>query len=458
MVSRTRDVPVTVEPPQEERARAPGGRRLPLSHWGFGTGPAGLEIAGLAVAELARRFGTPLYVFDEARLARNAERALADARAALPRADLFYSLKTNPVPRALEILRRHGLGAEVISAEELRTALGVGFAPRRIVFNGPGKRDEELALAVDCDALVQVESLSEARALARIAAIRGRVARAGIRINPDVCDPGADRTLRLGERGSVFGLDPDAPEFGLALECLRSAPSVRLESLSLSIGTGITQAEPFRRAARALSRVWRRLAASGVALGTLDLGGGFAVPSEVRYPEGAADPLAAGRAAPVPAPEEIAGFGEVCRAMAEELPAAPVERVVLEPGRLLVADAFHLLARVVRVKDGPEHPFLVLDASRAQNALFAARGYHEIVAVRDPDAAPRARYTLAGPLCASFDTYARGRALPPLEEGDLLLLLDVGAYNLSAQSHWTFAPAPVVALGRGEPRIVPVRG
>lgn len=458
MVSRIRDVPATAAPAQEERAPAAGGRRLPLSHWGFGVGPAGLEIAGLAVAELARRFGTPLYLFDEARLARNAERALADARAALPGADLLYSLKTNPVPRALEILRRHGLGAEVISAEELRAALGLGFAPRRIVFNGPGKRDDELALAVDCDALAHVESLSEARALARIAAIRGRVARAGIRINPDVSDPDADPALRMGERGSVFGLDPDGPEFGLALECLRSAPSVRLESLSLSIGTGITRVEPFRRAARALSRVWRRLAAEGVALGTLDLGGGFAVPSEVRYPAGAADALAAGRPVRIPAPEEIAGFREVCAAVAEELPGALVERVVLEPGRLLVADAFHLLARVVRIKDGPEHPFVVLDASRTQNALFAARGYHEIVAVREPDAAPAARYTIAGPLCASFDTYAHGRALPRLEEGDLLLLLDVGAYNLSAQSQWTFRPAPLLALGRGEPGVVPLRG
>jgi diaminopimelate decarboxylase len=125
------------------------------------------------------------------------------------------------------------------------------------------------------------------------------------------------------------------------------------------------------------------------------------------------------------------------------------DRCILEPGRLLVADAFHLIARVTRLKGDAQPRFAVLDAGRAQNGLFVARGYHEILAVAAPEGAPTTCYTIVGPLCAAFDTFAQSRGLPELAEGDLIAILDVGAYNLSAQSNWSFDPAPVIALRDG---------
>ena len=455
-MSHVRDASASRSAPLPSAFSSGTPRRLPLDHWGFAAGPNGLALDGHALSDLARRFGTPFYAFDEARLRRNIRTAREAASRHL-HARLHYSFKTNPVPRVAAIAREEGLGAEVISQRELLAAVAAGFDPEHVIFNGPGKRNEELALAVEHGILVQVESAGEARALAMVAEAAGRSARAGVRVNPAVYDPRAGNGTKMGARASVFGMDPLGPEFEAAVTALAGSPHVVLESVSASIGTGITSTEPFAHLTRVLATVRGQLAARGIAIRRLDGGGGFAVPSEVRYEDGGSDAIAAGREVAVPAPREIASFAEVCRAMAAELGSDIPEQFVLEPGRLLVADAFHLVTRVVRLKEERARRFAVLDGGRTQNGMFVARGYHEIVHVRSPEAQPHARYTLVGPLCATFDTYAE-RDLPELREGDLVAVFDVGAYNLSAQSRWCFDPAPVVALAGGEATIVPTHG
>jgi diaminopimelate decarboxylase len=427
--------------------RAPGTGptvRLPLDHWGLRVGEQGLQLGSLSIPHIAERQGTPFYLFDEQRLRANARRASDAVTAAGLSAELFYSLKTNPHPRVLEILREEGLGAEVISSRELGAALGVGYETDRIVFNGPGKSDQDLELAVGNGVLIQVESASEAAALARIAESGGKTARTGVRVNPDVFDDTAQNGLRMGRRGSVFGLDPAGPGFREAVRTLDRCAATRLVSLSAHIGTGITITDPFRRLARALVAVQRQLATEGVAIDLLDLGGGFAVPSEVRYGHGAFDSLLPpAEAAETPPPGAIASFADCCSVIADEIPDTGLA-CLFEPGRLLVSDTFHLVARVLRVKEEAGTSFAVLDAGRVQNALFVGRGFHEIVLVNDPYRPCRRPWTLTGPLCADFDVFASDRLLPDFEEGDLVAVLDVGAYNLSAQSTWSFDPAPVI--------------
>jgi len=419
---------------------------LPLDYWGFRAGPEGLQLGAHVIAAVADRVGTPFYLFDQQRLRTNIRRALESARRFLPGAMIFYSFKTNPHSRVLEIMREENLGAEVISARELRAAETARFPADRIVFNGPGKTDADLHAAAERGVLVQIESASEARALARVASASTRPVRAGIRLNPDVFDDRLPTSVRMGSRGAVFGLDPAGAEFNDAVAVLAGSPQVRLETLSAHIGTGIISAEPYRKLVRALMATTRRLAARGVTVGAFDVGGGFAVPSEVRYAHGAFDALEVGEPVPVPAPESVASFAEVCAAIAEELRETSSATVMLEPGRLLVSDAFHLITRVTRLKDEGGTHFAILDASRAQNALFVGRGYHEMLHARRPVDEDGGRYTVTGPLCAAFDVFARARALPRLAEGDVVVLCDVGAYNLSAQSQWSFDPAPVVTV------------
>ena len=408
------------------------------SHRGFETGEAGLRLQGVDVVALAARRGTPYFLLDPARVRAAARGALTTARRLLPDAEVAYAVKANAHPAVLAAARAAGLGAEVISGQELTAALGAGFVAERIVFNGPGKRNDELADAVRHGVHIQVESAGEARALAAAAA--DRPARAGVRVNPGLSGDGGPSDMHTATAGSVFGVRPGA-ELDEVLGLLRAA-GLALESLSVHLGTGLLSAEPYRRAAHLLAALAREHDASAV-----DLGGGFPIASEVRYPGGGIVPPAE---TAVPPPASVPTFADICAAIAAELPREAPPRVVLEPGRLLVSDAMHLVTSVVRVKESGGRRFVVVDAGRFQNAFFVGRGWHDIVLAVRPDAPATRPTTVVGPLCAGFDVYATERLLPELAEGDVLVVLDVGAYNLSAQSRWSFPPAPVVDLGSGE--------
>jgi len=396
--------------------------------------------------DLADRRGTPLYLFDEERLRANARRATEDSSRVLPGSQLLFSLKTNPHQRVMEILCDEGLGAEAISPGEVRAALSAGVPSSRIVLNGPGKSDEDLSLAVDQDLLVQVESASEADALASLASRAEKTTRAGLRINPDVFDEVGLPDVRMGSRGSVFGMAPEGGEFADAVSILSAAPFIRIESLSAHIGSGIVSPEPFRRLARAMASVLKKLADRGIRVPVVDFGGGFPVVSECRYSGEGFGVLGSGYRQAVPGPGEIASFRQICDALASELADVPPVTCVLEPGRLLVSDVFHLVTRVIRVKEEEGIRYAIVDASRVQNALFVGRGYHEIVHVNKPNGPVGSEVTLTGPLCADFDVFVSGLRIPELSEGDLVAVLDVGAYNLSAQSNWSFKPAHVVRI------------
>jgi len=424
--------------------------RLPLSYWGFEEADGGLVLGSHSIVDLANRFGTPFYLFPEDRLRANARSAFETVRRIMPYADIFYSLKTNPHPRVFEILREEGLGAEAISSRELRNASAAGFSAERMALNGPGKKDSDLRLASILGVLVHVDSASEARSLARIAKELKKPVRAGVRIKPDVFESQPSGALRAVEREDVFGLDPSGKGFGDVVSTLSEAEGISLLSLSAHIGTGIVSAEPYRRLAKRLDEVRREISSRGIDIPILDIGGGFAVCSEVRYPSGASNFLEAGDRIEVPPPEEIDSFSEVCDAISSELALDPPITLIMEPGRLLVSDAFHLVARVIRLKEERGVRFAILDAGRVQNALFVSRGYHEILHAGAPRGASDGPYTLVGPLCAKLDTFAWSLPMPRLSEGDVVVVLDVGAYNMSAQSRWSFDPAPVVALQGGE--------
>jgi diaminopimelate decarboxylase len=424
--------------------------RLPLEHWGLSMRRGEIHAGGLNLNRLANRLGTPFYLFDEGRLRRNLRAALQTAQASLADCELLCSVKTNPYPRVLEMAREEGLGAEVISPAELGAARRARVPGSQTVFNGPGKTRDDLARAIRRGALIHVESASEAEDLARLSRASRQPVRAGIRVNPGIFERRAPASLRMGKQTAAFGLDPSGRGFRRAVEVLCGARHVELQSLSAHIGTGITTTKPFRLLAETLLGVRGALARRGIAVSALDFGGGYAVSSEVRYSEGPSN-RAAGASA-VPAPSAIATFADICEVFAATIGADSV-RCLLEPGRLLVSDAFHLITRVVRIKVERGVRFAIVDASRVQNAIFVGRGYHEMVPLR-PRAGLRP-YTVVGPLCANFDVYCRDRRFPALSEGDVLAVLDVGAYNLSAQSQWSFEPAPVVTLAESGTVLAP---
>jgi diaminopimelate decarboxylase len=407
--------------------------RLPLSHWSIENTPNGLTIEGRRICEIAQH--TPFYIFNSHRLRKNIREA-KDALKSLPDAELYYSIKTNPYPTLLSIIAKE-INAEVISSKEAKAAISKGFD--KIIFNGPGKSDNDLRLAISINALIQVESLSEAEALVRIVNDLGKAVRVGIRINPDIVIKGSLKGVCMGSSNSVFGLDPDGHEFDKTIQTLANSSLIKLESLSAHIGTGINSVAPYKMLAARLISARILLSEDGIKIPRINLGGGFPVQSEVRYLWFGPNYFNFHLAIP---PEKIPTFRQFCTEIKTVTKDVPV---IFEPGRLLVSDCFHLVTRVIRIKHDRGTNFAIVDASKWQNAQFVDHGYHEVLHANQ-GSGPLTKYTISGPLCADFDVYAKDILLTELSEGDLIVILDVGAYNLSAQSGWSFEPARVVEI------------
>ena len=396
---------------------------------GFQRRGSELYCDGMAVEEIARRFGTPLYVYSRAAL----EGALSRyERAFAPVSHrICYALKANSSGPLLRILAQRGAGADVVSGMEILAALRAGFAPERIVFSGVGKTETELQLGLEQGiGEFNAESEQEIERIAGLATASRRRARVTLRVNPDI-DPGSHPYISTGLRENKFGVD-----IGQAREVLgraRSMDGVEITGLQCHIGSQMTDLEPVGAAARALAELSRVLLSDGFALETIDIGGGLGVDYEGR---GAPDPQAlAARVLP-------------------ELRGLPLT-LLLEPGRSLVAPAGALLARVLYVKHNRGKRFVIVDAGMndlLRPALYGA--YHRVEPALWRGGAAT-RVDVVGPVCESGDFLARDRDLEEAQSGDLLVVRDAGAYGFCMASNYNLRPRPAeVLVERGTARLI----
>ncbi len=379
-----------------------------------------------SASALARRFGTPLFVYD-AREARLRLRAL-DAAFRARRPLICYALKANPCRAFAASLARAGAGADVVSGGELARALRAGFPPAKIVFSGVGKTAEELRAGLRAGLLCfNVESGEEMATLAREAGRLRRRAPMAVRLNPDV-DARTHPHISTGRADNKFGVEiPEA----LALY-RRAAKDGRLRVLGAQchIGSQITELAAFREAARALARAVAEVAAMGVRLEHADMGGGLGVVYKDETPI---------------EPEKFA------RVVEDALRAWPGLRLLLEPGRWLAADAGVLLTRVLYNKATSRRRFVVVDAAMTDLPRPALYGAWHPVAPVAPRRGPRRRVDVVGPVCESGDFLARDRLLPPLKSGDLLAVGKAGAYAFSMSSQYNSRPrAAEIVLDGGK--------
>ncbi|HEU4991800.1 MAG TPA: diaminopimelate decarboxylase [Luteimonas sp.] len=381
---------------------------------------------GVDLASLAEREGTPLHVYSAAAI-RGRLRALQDALAGLD-AGVCYAVKANGNGAILRLVAEEGAGADIVSGGELWRSLRAGIPAERIVFSGVGKSASEIAQALDAGvARFNIESRAELELLQAVAAARGALARAAVRINPDV-DALTHAKISTGKSENKFGVSI-AEARGWFAQSDRW-PSVRLDGLHMHIGSQILSLEPVRQALQRMAAFWRELEAGGHRIASIDVGGGLGV----RYREGeraidAADYVAEIRGA-------LAGFGG---------------RILLEPGRYLVAEAGILLSRVLLEKEGEARRFLVLDA--AMNDLLRPSLYdawHDIVPVGTAAGREAVEYDVVGPVCETGDTFAIGRRLPRCEAGDLVAILGTGAYGASMASTYNSRPLAAEVLVDGD--------
>jgi len=389
-----------------------------------GDGPGTCE--GVDLASLARREGTPLYVYSAAAV-RGRLRALKEALAGLD-AGICYAVKANSNGAILRLVAEEGAGADIVSGGELWRSLRAGIPAERIVFSGVGKSAAEIAQALDAGvARFNIESRAELELLQAIAAGRGQAARAAVRINPDV-DALTHAKISTGKSENKFGVSIAEARGWFAQKA--RWPAVRLDGLHMHIGSQILSLEPVRQALQRMAAFWRELEAAGHAIASIDVGGGLGV----RYREGeraldAADYVAEIRKA-------LDGFRG---------------RILLEPGRYLVAEAGLLLSRVLLEKEGEARRFLVLDA--AMNDLLRPSLYdawHDIVPLGAAARREPVAYDVVGPVCETGDTFATGRRMPRCVAGDLVAILGAGAYGASMASTYNSRPLAAEVLVDGD--------
>jgi diaminopimelate decarboxylase len=376
----------------------------------------------LPLDAIARRFGTPCFVYSGAAI----EAAYGAFAAALRGRDAMvcYSVKANSNLAVLALLAKLGAGFDIVSGGELARVLAAGGDPRRTVFSGVGKTDDEIALALRRSLLcINVESESELERVARVARRLGRRAPIALRVNPDI-DARTHPYISTGLKRNKFGVP-----HGDAERLYRRAaamPGIEIAGIGCHIGSQMLAPAPLAASARRVVALVERLARAGIALRHIDLGGGFGI----RYR----------RERPQPA----AAFVRACLAALKGRP----ESLILDPGRSIVGNAGVLLTRIEVLKRSGTRRFLVVDA--AMNDLIRPSLYgawHEIAPVRKK-AGKGAVYDVVGPVCESADFLGHGRRLA-VAEGDLLAVHSAGAYGMVMSSNYNTRPRAAEVLVRG---------
>jgi diaminopimelate decarboxylase len=389
-----------------------------------------LHCERVSLADLAERFGTPLYVYSASAI-RDRVQAFRQAFRGVPHT-LCYSVKANSNLGILRLLAKMHCGFDVVSGGELERVLRVSrAAARKTVFSGVGKTRPEMEAALAANILLfNVESESELSTLAECAARLKRTARIALRVNPDVSAE-THPYISTGLREHKFGVP-----IGEAVRLYsRAVQETRLSvaGVSVHIGSQILDAKPFGQTMERVADLVRELRSNGHAIKYVDAGGGLGIDYDSMDHK-----------------SDSSDFGARIAAYAQAL-SAPLSgldvHLLLEPGRSIVGPAGILLTRVLYKKTNHGKTFLIADAAMndlIRPALYGA--YHQIVPVEGTADNPRETVDVVGPVCETGDFLARDRELPITQEGDLLAVLDAGAYGMSLASNYNTRPRPAEVL------------
>jgi diaminopimelate decarboxylase len=393
---------------------------------GFHTHEGELWCEGVAVRAIAASTGTPVHLISAETL-RDRYRRFDAAFAAYPHR-AHYAIKANATLAVVRLMRELGAAADANSGGEIEVALRAGFAPHDIVFTGVGKTHDELARAVALGlGAINAESFGEIDRIDALARAAGTRARIAIRINPDV-DAESHPHISTGHHATKFGVT--VAEARAMLADISRRPALAVVGLHVHVGSQITSTAPLTRAAREIASLARDLAAHGVTLEHLDVGGGLGV---AYRPE-----------------DRTLAVDDYAAALLREIQPTGLT-LVLEPGRWLVAPAGALIATVVDLKPRPdEGTFVIVDAGMTdllRPALYGA--WHAIEAVHPRPGTPL-RADIVGPVCETTDTLGQGRQLPPVDVGDLIAVRDTGAYGSVMASNYNRRPLAAEVMVDGD--------
>lgn len=387
-----------------------------------------LHAEDVALPDIAATVGTPFYCYSAATLTRH-YRLFTEALSPLPHL-VCFAVKSNSNLAILRLLGDLGAGMDVVSGGEYRRARAAGVPGERIVFSGVGKTRAEMRLALEGGIRqFNVESEPEMRALSEVAAGMGATAPIALRVNPDV-DAKTHDKISTGRKEDKFGIPiARAPE--IYSEAAR-LPGLAVVGIDVHIGSQLTDLAPFEAAYLKVAELTRQLRADGHRIDRLDLGGGLGIP----YTRSNEVP---------PLPSD---YGDMVKRTVGDLDC----EIEIEPGRLISGNAGILVASVIWMKEGEGRKFLIVDS--AMNDLIRPAMYgawHDIVPVIEPgNGAVSDVFDVVGPVCESGDTFARGRPLPPMAEGDLIAFRSAGAYGAVMASEYNSRPLVPEVLVHGD--------
>lgn len=378
---------------------------------------------------LARRYKTPLYVYSK----KTIERHYLTYRNAFRYIDhiICFAVKANPNIHILRLLSKFGCGADIVSGGELYLALKAGIKPEKIVYTGVGKTDYEIRYAIGENILMfNIESEEELRQIDKIAGDVKKLARIGLRVNPEV-DAKTHPYISTGLRKYKFGIPvEDALDLYLLASKLKNVEILGIHS---HIGSQITEVEPFIQAISNLLELIEILRGRGINIRYLDVGGGLGI----KYKD---------EEAPLPSD------------LSRNLKRLLVNRglkIILEPGRSIIGNAGVLLTKVLYIKKSNKF-FIIVDAGMndlIRPTLYQA--YHQILPVEKSHSERTMFGDVVGPICESGDYLAKDRELPDVKRGDLLAVMSTGAYGYSMSSNYNSRPrAAEVLVSRERVKII----
>lgn len=424
-----------------------------IERWNFGKGEGGeLLLGGMSAVQLTRDFGTPLHVVDETVLKNRAAGLKTSFMREYPDVTMFYAMKANSVAGVARTVFEQGYGAEIMSEFELWLAQKIGTPLDRIVANGPNKGETFLRKLSGINSIV-VDSISELKLLDDT--IDAQVL---LRVNPDFVPKGMNTSSATGSRkGSVFGIDLHSGELATAFEILKKSKRLRYAGIHAHIGTGIRCAEDYARGFEKLSKAFLQARSAGFETRIFDFGGGFGLENSKEF-----DTL-----------EFLAyqGWGKMPRIKDTDMDFAkyactaikdffkresmPLPKLYLEPGRAIVSPAQVLLLTVGSIKERPGvGKWIITDGGAGTCAFPLYYEFHEVLLANNLDAPLVEDVTMVGPVCFSSNWIYRKKRMPQMKPGDVIAIMDTGAYFIPLEANFGFQRTPVVMVSNGTARLI----
>ncbi len=381
-----------------------------------------LTVEKVNFQRIAKKFGTPFYCYSYSKLKENINKFKKNFKSFSPL--ICFAVKSNTNVNLIKEIKKFGLGADVVSLGELMMAIKAGIKPNKIVFSGVGKTSSELNFAINKKILlINAESLSEIMEINRLAKLRNKKVRVGVRLNPNT-DAKTLNQISTGKKENKFGVNKDT--FHKIVDFCKNSKNIDLKCLSVHIGSQILDHKPYGKMLEAVSHI---LDKTNHQFEFIDLGGGMGINYSNK--------------------EKTLNYKKYNIAINNFLKKHNV-KIIFEPGRSIIGNTGMLISRVIYIKDSGRKKFIILDAAMndlMRPALYGA--FHRTLPVIKSNKISNKPYEFVGPICESTDKFITLKKFQKLEEKDLIAICDVGAYGMSLSSNYNLRPKPIELLIKG---------